>query len=97
MEKCNVHNCDIYGAINMIKSRYASVVLFAINEERMTFGTLLTEFDYLSANQLTRTLKQLEDNKLIYHQDKLYQLTSAGTSLVPILQTLEKWHDNNYK
>ncbi len=96
MEKCNVHNCDIYGAINLIKSRYASVVLFAINENKLTFSQLLAEFDYLSPVQLTRTLNQLEQNNLIKHYNKSYSLTNAGKELIPILNTLEDWHDKHY-
>ncbi len=96
MEKCNVHNCDIYGAINLIKSRYASVVLFAINEEKMTFSRLLSDFDYLSPVQLSRTLNQLEQNNLIQHCNKYYSLTKAGKELIPILNDLEAWHNNNY-
>ncbi len=96
MEKCNVHNCDIYGAINLIKSRYASVVLFALHEEKMTFSQLLAEFNYLSPVQLTRTLNQLEQNNLIQHCNKCYRLTNAGTELIPILNQLEDWHDKHY-
>lgn len=95
MEKCNISNCDIYGAIKLIKSRYSSVIMFRISDNSVTFTQLINEFTYLSANQLTRSLKELEENNLISHTNKEYKLTSSGIELLPILRDLETWYYKN--
>lgn len=94
-ETCNVHDCDIYHAIDAIKSRYAAVLLFSMDNEAKTFGELQREFDFITPTQLTRTLKQLCTDGLL-EKDEKYRLTIAGKPLVVILRELESWYGNNF-
>ncbi|WOO88863.1 winged helix-turn-helix transcriptional regulator [Mollicutes bacterium LVI A0078] len=93
MEKCNVMDCDVYHAIKIIKSRYASVFIFSLAEDSKTFGEIEAEFDFISSVQVSRTLKELRLYKIANNNDGKYSLTEAGQALVPILDSLEEWNE----
>lgn len=93
MEKCNVMDCDVYHAIKIIKSRYASVFIFSLAEGSKTFGEIEAEFDFISSVQVSRTLKELRSYNIVNNIDGKYSLTEAGLGLVPILNSLEQWNE----
>lgn len=93
MEKCNVIDCDVYNAIKIIKSRYASVFIFSLAEAQKTFGEIESEFDFISSVQVMRTLKDLMGYKIIENVEGKYALTESGQELIPILNSLEKWNE----
>ncbi len=97
MEKCNVMDCDVYHAIKIIKSRYASVFIFSLAEDSKTFGEIEAEFDFISSVQVSRTLKELRTYKIANNNDGKYSLTEAGQGLVPILDSLEEWNEKYNK
>lgn len=92
-DMCNVTNCNIYKSINMIKSRYSSVLIISLKDTSKSFSTLANEFDYLTNMQLSRTLNTLVQHCLITKDNNYYSLTTAGKELVPILMNLELWYD----
>lgn len=92
-DMCNVTNCNIYKSINMIKSRYSSVLIISLKDTRKSFSTLAKEFDYLTNMQLSRTLNTLVQDGLITKENNHYSLTIAGNKLIPILMNLESWYD----
>lgn len=94
MEACNISNCDIYQAINQIKSRYSAVIIIALFKKKKNFTTLSEEFDYLTNTQLTRTLNLLIKYNIIKKENNFYFLTKKGTDLYPILQSLNSWFSN---
>ncbi len=93
MEKCNVMDCDVYNAIKIIKSRYASVFIFSLGESEKSFSELESEFDFISSVQVSRTLKHLNEYNIISNENGRYKLTEAGVGLVPILNSLENWNE----
>ncbi len=93
MDKCNVMDCDVYHAIKVIKSRYASVFIFSLAENSKTFGEIESEFDFISSVQVTRTLKELMGYNIVEKIEGKYALTTAGLALIPILNNLEKWNE----
>ncbi|WOO87697.1 winged helix-turn-helix transcriptional regulator [Mollicutes bacterium LVI A0039] len=93
MEKCNIMDCDVYHAIKIIKSRYASVFIFSLDEGAKTFTQIETEFDFVSSVQVVRTLKHLIEYKIVVQDEGQYKLTKAGSELVPILDSLETWYE----
>lgn len=97
MEKCNIIECDVYHAINKIKSRYASVFIFSLSEKPKSFSQIEAEFDFISSVSVTRTLNQLIADQLVYKEAQLYSLTAAGQDLVPILSALEVWNNSYHK
>ncbi len=92
-ESCNIINCDIYHAINKIKSRYASVFLFSLSTGEKQFNELAQEFDFISHAQVNRTLKELIASGLVTNKNAKYQLLTSGQELIPILLELEKWNN----
>ncbi len=95
-EKCNIIECDIYHAISKIKSRYASVFLFSLNENSKKFNEIASEFSFISHAQVNRTLKDLIASNLVVNEDNLYRLSPSGQELIPILLKLEKWNNKYY-
>lgn len=93
-EECNIHNCDIYHAISLVKSRYSSVVIFSLETEK-TFTELKNEFSYITPTQLTRTLKPLIENGIIEKEEK-YRLTIIGFELAKILHNLDTWYEDSF-
>lgn len=92
MEKCNVIDCDVYHAIKVIKSRYASVFIYSLAEHQKSFGEIEAEFDFISSVQVMRTLKDLKGYKIIENNEGKYSLTESGQELIPILNSLEQWN-----
>ncbi len=91
-DPCNIHQCEIYHAIEIIKSRYSAVVIFSLEGEPKPFSYLSEEFDYLTNAQLTRTLKQLIEYNVVIKDKTTYSLSTSGIDLVPVLRSLETWH-----
>lgn len=92
MEKCNIMECDVYNAIKIIKSRYASVFLFSLNEGDKTFSEIEAEFDFISSVQVSRTLNHLIAYTVVENINGKYRLTPSGALLIPILNQLEQWY-----
>ncbi len=92
---CNVTNCQISKAINIIKSRYSAVIILSLHKNDKNFSTLSKEFDYLTNMQLTRTLNLLKNHKIIIKKDQNYKLSELGQKLIPSLLELEKWSEEN--
>ncbi len=95
-KKCDVINCKVTKAVDIIKSRYSVVLLLSLNKEEKNFTSLSKEFDYLTNMQLTRTVNLLKKNNIIIKKENNnYSLTSIGKNLIPSLLSLEKWATDN--
>ncbi len=95
LNTCNVTNCKISKAIDIIKSRYSAVIILSLYKGEKNFSTLSKEFDYLTNMQLTRTLNLLKNNKIIIKENQNYKLSDLGKKLIPSLLELEKWSIEN--
>ncbi len=94
---CNISNCNITEAINIIKSRYSAVLILSLEDNEKNFTTLTQEFDYLTNMQLTRTINKLKNKDIIVKNNNSYKLTKLGQDLIPILKDLENWILTNKK
>ncbi len=94
---CNITNCNITEAIDIIKSRYSAVLILSLKNKEKNFTTLSQEFDYLTNMQLTRTINKLKNKGLITKNKNNYKLTTLGKKLIPILNDLENWISTSKK
>ncbi len=90
---CNIMDCDVYQAIQKIKSRYTSVFVYSLAANDKKFAELEAEFDFISATQVSRTLKQLIRDQIAICDANTYKLTTLGHELVNILDALETWNE----
>lgn len=71
MEDCNILDCNLYEAINIIKGRWTMFILYELEQEQ-TFSYLQNRFLFLTNAQLSRSLKQLIEFDLIVKTDNKY-------------------------
>ncbi len=94
-KKCDVTNCKVTKAIDILKSRYSIVLLLSLDKKEKNFTALSAEFSYLTNMQLTRTINLLKSNNIIEKENNIYELTPIGKKLIPTILSLEEWAINN--
>ena len=103
MERCisneSFQDTGLFYALKLIKGKYKPQVLYALMEfEVVRFGELKRYLGEISYRMLSSTLKELAADDLIkrkeYDQLPLkveYSLTERGKSLIPLLDGLCAW------
>ncbi len=89
--------------MSLIQGKYKMFILYALMEYRVVrFNELKKYIGSISYKTLSRTLKELEADGLVHRQEypqippKVeYSLTDRGKSLMPILDSMCEWGDNN--
>ncbi|KAA5823826.1 winged helix-turn-helix transcriptional regulator [Algibacter amylolyticus] len=84
--------------MNLIGTKWKPLVLFHLLEGGLRSGILQKKIPGISNKMFTQTLRQLEKDGLINRKvfpvvpPKVeYSLTERGTSLEPILRSLDAW------
>lgn len=86
--------------LSIIRGKYKIIILYWLNENQpsMRFNQLKRCIDGISFKTLSNTLKEMEEDKLIYRKEypeippKVeYGLLERGKSLVPVLDMLCQW------
>ena len=108
MEKCidneSFKDTGLFYTLKLIKGKYKMQVLYALMEFGVVrFGEMKRYIgDELSFFMLNRTLKELEADNLIKRKEyeqlppKVeYSLTERGKSLIPLLDGLCQWGEDN--
>jgi DNA-binding HxlR family transcriptional regulator len=98
-------NCPIRSVLDRIGDKWAVLVILTLGEEgTMRFNQLHEAIGDISQKMLTVTLKKLQEDGLVSR--KMYQeipprveyaLTITGTTLVPHIDALAKWANENMK
>ena len=88
---CNILECDIYHALDAIKGRWHSVVIYALRDGKHKYNEIAQQFSFLSATQLTRTLSTLRTHGIIEKVEGGYALTEKSENILPILDALSEW------
>jgi len=99
----NVENCPVRNILDRFGDKWSTLVLLILGEsEKLRFNELQKCIGSISQKMLTVTLKKLEEdglvNRTIYPQvpPKVeYELTNLGHSLLPNIQGLVKWANEN--
>ncbi len=89
--------------MSLIQGKYKMFILYALMEYgTVRFNELKRYFATISYKTLSATLKELEADQLVCRKEypqippKVeYSLTQRGKSLIPILDQMCDWGDNN--
>ncbi|HKJ43249.1 MAG TPA: helix-turn-helix domain-containing protein [Sunxiuqinia sp.] len=101
----NSEKCPVRNILDRFGDKWSILILMVLGEgEVMRFKDLNAAIDDISQKMLTVTLRTLEAdglvNRTVYPQipPKVeYQLTALGTSLLPHIQNLANWANNNFE
>ncbi len=100
-----VEICPIRNVVSRFGNKWALLVILILSENgSCRFNQLGKLIPDISTKVLSNTLRTLEADGLVertvYPEVPIrveYKLTATGTSLVPIIQQLTEWANNNLK
>ena len=89
--------------LSLINGKYKMTILYVLAEFGVVrFNEMKKYIDEISYKTLSSTLKELEADKLVHREEypqippKVeYSLTERGKSLIPILETMSDWGEEN--
>ena len=90
--------------LSLIDGKYKMIIMYWLSEYKsvMRYNELKRSIGTISFKTLTNTLRELEQDKLIIRKEypqippKVeYSLSDRGKSLIPILNMLCSWGENN--
>ena len=89
--------------LSLINGKYKMTILYVLAEFGVVrFNEMKKYIDEISYKTLSSTLKELEADKLVHREEypqippKVeYSLTERGKSLIPILETMCDWGEEN--
>ena len=95
MTKCL---CPVTNSLKLIGGKWKIAVMYNLREEAIRFGELKRILSPITAQMLTKQLREMERDHLINRKvfeviplKVEYSLTEFGESLMPILNSLCKW------
>lgn len=106
-ERCIVNEClETTGfsyTLSLINGKYKMTILYTLMEFGVVrFNEMKKYIGEISYKTLSSNLKELEADKLVHRKEypqippKVeYSLTERGKSLIPILDRMCEWGDNN--
>ena len=90
--------CSVEAAINEIGGKWKSLVLCSLKDGKLRFSEINNKLPNISQRMLTKTLRELEKDRIINRKvypevpPKVeYSLTTKGESVLPILDSLCEW------
>lgn len=89
--------------LSLINGKYKMTILYVLAEFGVVrFNEMKKYIDEISYKTLSSTLKELEADKLVHREEypqippKVeYSLTERGKTLIPILETMCDWGEEN--
>ena len=95
--------CPIIYTLAVVGGKWRWLIIYKLSENGiLRYGELKKALPHITHKMLSQELKELEAQKLIhreeYHQipPKVeYSLTEKGQTLLPILDLMSKWGDEN--
>lgn len=99
----NLEKTGFSYTLSLINGKYKMVILYCLMEFRVVrFNAMQKYINTISYKTLSVMLKELEADGLIHREEypqippKVeYSLTERGKSLIPILDGMCEWGDNN--
>jgi DNA-binding HxlR family transcriptional regulator len=90
--------CSVEAAINEIGGKWKSLVLCSLKDGKLRFNEINKKLPEITQRMLTKTLRELEKDRIINRKvyaevpPKVeYSLTPKGESVLPILDSLCEW------
>lgn len=97
-EKESIENCPMRSTLKIIGGKWKPLILQQVKNSTKRFGELQRAVPEITKQMLTSTLRDLESNGIIHREvyaevpPKVeYSLTEKGKSLLPILEAMEVW------
>ncbi len=99
----NLRETGFSYTLSLINGKYKMTILYTLMEFKVVrFNEMKRYIGDISYKTLSASLKELEADKLIHREEypqippKVeYSLTQRGKSLIPILDMMCEWGDNN--
>lgn len=93
--------CSLDFAFSIIGGKYKGRILWRLHLNRiMRYGELKRAIPDVTTKMLTQSLRELENENLIFRKVYLevppkveYTLTKTGQELIPFMQSLKEWGD----
>ncbi|WP_144674665.1 MarR family transcription factor RrpA [Campylobacter jejuni] len=103
--QCNFEECGFNYTLALINGKYKMSILYCLFRYKIVRYNELKRFlSSISFKTLTNTLRELENNGLIIRKEYAqippkveYSLSKCGRSLIPILQAMCDWEEENKK
>tara|TARA_X000000368_G_scaffold409195_1_gene390818 strand:+ start:310 stop:678 length:369 start_codon:yes stop_codon:yes gene_type:complete len=100
----NIYNKPLKKALNLINNNHKIEIIYNLSLNKMRFGEIKKNLNYIRQQMLTKQLRELERDNLIkrkkfdgFPRKVEYSLTPLGASLKPILNSIIKWEDKKSK
>ena len=101
----DVENCPVRNILDRIGDKWSMLVVLILSEEKvMRFNEIHKHIQTISQKMLSVTLKSLEADGLLIRTvypevppRVEYQLSERGVSLIPHLQSLVIWANENFE
>lgn len=94
--------CPVEATLELIGGKWKGIVLYYLLAGRLRFSQLKRQIGCVTQRMLTKQLRELEASGLIsrtVHAEVPprveYELTEAGRSLQPILESLKQWGETH--
>lgn len=94
----HIINCPMEATLDLIGSKWKSVILFRLSESTKRFNELGRLLPRITPRMLTQQLRELERDGLVNRKVYAevpprveYSLTETGRTLRPVLDALMKW------
>ena len=92
------YQCPVTFCLNIIGGKWKPIIIYLVSNGQNRFGMLKRSIKGISKQMLTSQLRELESDG-IFNRVVLqvvppkveYTLTQRGTSLLPVIQTMENW------
>ena len=98
----NPLGCPVVSTLSLITGKWKPMVIHVLIDKPMRFGKLKNVMSPISQKVLTEQLRELESSHLVQRDvfdekvlNVTYSLTDYGKSLVPVLEALYLWGENN--
>ena len=92
----------VSNALSLIGGKWKIAIIYNLRQDPVRFGELKRILSPITQQMLTKQLRELERDRLIYRKvyevipPKVeYSLTNFGQSLMPVLVSLCKWSTEN--
>jgi DNA-binding HxlR family transcriptional regulator len=95
------YKCSIALALSIIGGKWKPLILWHLKDSVFRFGELKRTLDPITQKMLTKQLRELESDGLIFRNMYVqippkveYSLTEKGLTVLPILEMISKWGAN---
>jgi DNA-binding HxlR family transcriptional regulator len=92
------HGCPAEVTLKYIAGKWRPMIIYWLLQGSMRFNELQRRLGGVTHRTLSKTLKEMEADRLLVRRDYReipprvdYSLTELGRSLEPVLQAMEQW------